>query len=98
MAGSVVLALTAAAEVPWQGGLAAGEVPGSCEVDAVHRDAVLAGQVPSSGGSPSAVGELSAWPASGPVGSRAGERISAAVEEVPSGEAEFDRTGGRHRG
>ena len=92
MAGSVVLALTAAAEVPWQGGLAAGEVPGSCGVDAVHRDAVLAGQVPSSGGSPSAVG------ASGPVGSRAGERISAAVEEVPSGEAEFDRTGGRHRG
>ena len=78
-----MLALTAAAEVPWQGGLAAVEVPGSCGVDAVHRDAVQDGQVPPSGGSPSV-----------------GERISAAVEEVPSdrGEAEFDRTGGRHRG
>ena len=38
--------------------MAAAEVPGSCGVGAVHRDAAQAGQVlPSSGGSPS-VGEL----------------------------------------
>ena len=90
-----MLALTAAAEVPWQGGLAAGEVPGSCGVDAVHRDAVLAGQVPSSGGSPSAAGRASAWPAYGHAAFLAD--ISAAAEEVPNGEAELDRTDYAHR-
>ena len=47
-----------AVDVPRQGGLAAAEVPGSCGVGAVQRDAAQAGQVlPSSGGSRS-VGEL----------------------------------------
>jgi len=98
VAGSAELAPPAAVEGPLLGGLAVAEVPGSYEVGELHTGADRAVQAqPSSGGSPSAAGRASAWPAYGRAASPAAEHISAAAEEVPNGE-ELDRTGCAHRG
>ena len=57
-----MLALPAAVEDPWLGGLAVAEVPGSYEVGALHMGVDRAVQdPPSSEGSPSAAGCGHAW-------------------------------------
>ena len=90
-----MLALPAAVEDPWLGGLAVAEVPGSYEVGAFHMGVDRAVQdPPSSEGSPSAAGPGHAsWLAYGHAASLAAGHISAVAEEEQNGEVELDKTG-----